>query len=742
MDAVIGTPAETAGVAPGDRGVAAAAVEALPPECPLAMPEQSLWDAATAPPGKTAPRFLALRRFLVFGATAALTGLGAYEMYEVLKVAGLTVAEGVLLALFVLLFAWIAFSLVSTLIGFVAVLAGRDRTLGIDPEAPLPALSARTAVLLPTYNEDPHRVMARLEAIRESLVETGQGDRFDFFVLSDTTDPNVWILEEAVHRDLVARTGATNVFYRHRADNTARKAGNISEWTTRFGGAYAHMLVLDADSLMTGDTIVRMAAAMERHPSVGLIQTFPVIIDGTTPFARIQQFAGRVYGPLIARGIAWWHGSDSNYWGHNAIIRVAAFAGQAGLPLLPGPKPFGGHILSHDFVEAALMRRGGWGVHMAPGLSGSYEECPPSLTDYAVRDRRWCQGNLQHLGVLPARGLHWLSRLHLLTGIGSYITSPLWLLFLLLGILLSLQAQFIKPEYFPSGFSLFPRWPSVQDPIRAAWVFAGTMGMLILPKILGWITVVARRSERRGCGGVVRSFLGVIFETIVTSLIAPIMMLLQSRSVGEILLGRDAGWNAQQRKAGEAQLAVLVRGYGSHVLLGVLLGAAAWAVSAPLLLWMTPVVVGLVLAIPTVAFTASERIGAALRRMGLLLIPEESTPPPILSRVHEIEAAAYGPPAGGDGLLMLRGDADLLDAHCAMLPAKKPRRRGEVDLPLVVGLAKIDDAESVADASGLLSSSEKLAVLRDRRAVARLMALPADARTTPLADETRTLRPN
>ncbi|WP_408090434.1 glucans biosynthesis glucosyltransferase MdoH [Rhodoplanes sp. SY1] len=688
----------------------------LPPERPLAMPEQSLWrpTGTTAPAPESRPR-TGLRRLLVFGATAALTAGGAWEMYQVLQVQGLTAPEAAVLGLFVSLFAWIAFSLVSSVIGFVAILGGPDRTLGIDTTAPLPELSTRTAVLLPTYNEDPHRVMSRLQAIVESIAATGQSDHFDFFVLSDTTDPEVWIREEAAYLALLERTDSTRIYYRHRRENVARKAGNIAEWTTRFGGAYAHMLVLDADSLMTGDTVVRLAGAMESHPGAGLIQTFPVVLAGTTLFARIQQFAGRVYGPLIARGIAWWHGAESNYWGHNAIIRVEAFAGQAGMPLLPGRKPFGGHILSHDFVEAALMRRAGWGVHMAPSLGGSFEECPPSLTEYAVRDRRWCQGNLQHLGVLPARGLHWVSRLHLLTGIGSYVTSPLWLVFLLVGLLISLQAQFVKPEYFPSGFSLFPQWPA-QDPVRAAWVFAGTMGILVVPKLLGWIAAMTQASERRGIGGVIRSLASLILETLVTSLIAPIMMLLQSRAVAEILLGRDAGWQAQQRDAGRTDLRLLSRLYGSHVMLGLLLGGGAYAVSAPLLLWMTPVVAGLVLAIPTVAVTSSERVGHALRRAGLLLIPEEREPPAVLLRAQALAAAPAGPET--PALVRLAEDAGLRDAHLAMLDEKPARRKGDVDVALVVARARAAEADTITEAAALLTAKETFAILADRDALA------------------------
>src|SRR5262245_48446055 len=376
------------------------------------------------------------------------------------------------------------------------------------------------------------------------------------------------------------------------------------------------MIVLDADSLMTGDTIVRLAAAMEKFPHVGLIQTLPVVVNSDTLFARVQQFAGRVYGPTVARGIAWWHGSEGNYWGHNAIIRVRAFADSAGLPLLAGPKPFGGHILSHDFVEAGLMRRAGWAIYMAPHVRGSYEECPPTLTDFAARDRRWCQGNLQHIGVVPGKGLHWVSRLHLLMGIGSYLTSPLWLLFLVLGIALALQAQFIRPEYFPRGFSLFPQWPA-QDPVRAAWVFAGTMGILFLPKLLGFIATAFRRSERRGCGGGARLAISTLAEAIMSALIAPIMMLMQSKAVLDVLLGRDAGWLAQRRGLGGPIRGELVRSYGRATLLGTALGISAYVVSPSLFLWMIPVVLGLLLAIPIAAASSSHRLGSALRSRGL-----------------------------------------------------------------------------------------------------------------------------
>ena len=249
------------------------------------------------------------------------------------------------------------------------------------------------------------------------------------------------------------------------------------------------MVILDADSLMTGEALVQLVAAMEAHPQVGLIQTLPLVVNRHTLFARAQQFAARVYGPVIAAGVAYWHRGDSSYWGHNAIIRTRAFIAHAGLPDLPGQPPFGGPILSHDFVEAALLRRAGWKVYLVPEITGSYEESPPSLLDFADRDRRWCQGNLQHSRLLTARGLYWLSRLHLVLGIMSYLASPIWLLFIILGLLLALQAHFLRPEYFPQEFALFPTWP-VFDPERAVRLFSGTMGVLLAPKLFGYVLVL------------------------------------------------------------------------------------------------------------------------------------------------------------------------------------------------------------------------------------------------------------
>lgn len=693
----------------------------LPPEAPIAMPEQSLRGARPkAPLIAERPRTLPARRAFILFVTLAMTAVAADQMYQVLAVSTLTVLESIVLVLFVILFAWIAFSSASALVGFALSLFGRDRALNINLNDALPELTARHALLAPTYNETPSRVTARLQAIYESVAESGRLAHFDFFVLSDSTDPNNWLQEEAQYLALVERTKSSQIFYRHRRDNTARKAGNIGEWVTRFGGRYQSMLILDADSLMTGDTIVRITAAMEQNPHLGLIQTLPLIVNGRSLFARLQQFAGRLYGPMLARGVAWWHGPESNYWGHNASIRVKAFAEHAGLPLLPGRKPFGGHILSHDFVEAALMRRAGWAIVMAPGLLGSYEESPPSIAEYAARDRRWCQGNLQHIKVLTAHRLHVISRLHFLTGIGAYLTAPLWFLFLVVGILISLQAHFIRPEYFPKGFSLFPQWPE-EDPIRAAWVFVGTMGVLIAPKLLAFVVALVHRSERRGFGGVLAGFVSVLIEIVLSGLLAPTMMLVQSGAVVGVLTGRDSGWQVQRRDDGSVPLSELASRFGRLTLVGILLAAAAYAVSLSLFFWMTPVTLGLLLAIPLAVVTARTDAGSVLRTVRLLLIPEERDPPKILARANELAVVLQddGVPLGE----LLRRDRTLRQAHLNMLTPAQPRRRGDIDTDLAIAKAKMAELETMEETLKALTPGETRALLSDPQGFKALLAM-------------------
>ena len=627
--------------------VADAGQAILPAEAPMSMPEQSFKDGRLqVPRQRTAPRMMALRRFYILGGTAAMTIAATVMMWTVLAMNGISVLEACLLVLFVALFAWIALSFSGAVAGFLTAVFDRGYKLGIDPDQPLPVVHTRTALLMPTYNEDPRRLLAGLQAIYESVADTGQLAQFDFFVLSDTRREDIGLAEEQAFAALCDAVGGhERLFYRRRGDNSGRKAGNIADWVRRFGGGYPQMLILDADSLMTGDTIVRLVAGMEHNPDVGLIQTLPAVIGGRTLFARMQQFGGRVYGPVIGRGVAWWHGAESNYWGHNAIIRTQAFAENAGLPALPGREPFGGHVLSHDFVEAALMRRGGWATHMVPYLKGSYEEGPPTLTDMLVRDRRWCQGNLQHAKVVGSKGLHWVSRMHMMIGIGHYFTAPMWGMLMLVGIAIPLFQGGID---FNEMLHLSPGvyWRH-QDEEKVIRMFAITMVVLLTPKVLGYIAMLLDRVDRRGCGGGIRALLSMLLETVLAALMAPVVMYVQSRGVAEVLAGKDSGWDAQQRDDGGISWPALIRGYGGLSVFGLFMGTLAYAVSPSLAAWMAPVVVGMVLAIPVVALTSSRSAGTVMHRLRLMEIPEETAPPKVLVRAAELRKAAAEHPTLG-----------------------------------------------------------------------------------------------
>lgn len=619
----------------------------LPAEVPMVMPEQSFRDGRLqVPRQRTAPRLMALRRFYILGGTAAMTIAATVMMWKVLAMNGISVLEACLLVLFVALFAWIALSFSGAVAGFLTAVFDRGYKLGIDPDQPLPVVHTRTALLMPTYNEDPRRLLAGLQAIYESVADTGQLAQFDFYVLSDTRREDIGAAEEQAFDALCDAVGGHDrLFYRRRGDNSGRKAGNIADWVRRFGGGYPQMLILDADSLMTGDTIVRLVAGMEHNPDVGLIQTLPAVIGGRTLFARMQQFGGRVYGPVIGRGVAWWHGAESNYWGHNAIIRTQAFAENAGLPALPGRQPFGGHVLSHDFVEAALMRRGGWATHMVPYLKGSYEEGPPTLTDMLVRDRRWCQGNLQHAKVVGSRGLHWVSRMHMMIGIGHYFTAPMWGMLMLVGIAIPLFQGGID---FNEVLHLSPGvyWRH-QDEEKVIRMFAITMVVLLTPKVLGYVAMLLDREDRRGCGGGIRALLSMLLETLLAALMAPVVMYVQSRGVAEVLAGKDSGWDAQQRDDGGISWPALIRGYGGLSVFGLFMGTLAYAVSPSLAAWMAPVVVGMVLAIPVVALTSSRSAGTLMHRLRLMEIPEETAPPKVLVRAAQLRQAAADHKAHG-----------------------------------------------------------------------------------------------
>jgi membrane glycosyltransferase len=714
----------------------AATAPAMPREAPLAMPIQSLRRFSRSERREwtdpTRARTPWLERLFVFGGALALTVYGFREMYGVVEVGVITPLEWALVGLFVLTFSWICLAFTSSVLGF-AWLVFRARA-----PTPLPrALNAKTAIIMPIYNEAPARVFAAMQAIYEDVESTGLGDSFDYFFLSDTTNSDIWIAEERALLAMRERFPASRLFYRRRRKNVSRKAGNVADFVTRWGAGYPQMVVLDADSLMTADAIVRLAAAMETDPDAGIIQSLPLIVNRNTLFARLQQFAARVAGPVIAAGLTLWMGRDGNYWGHNAIIRTRAFADHCGMPDLAGRPPFGGHILSHDFVEAALMRRAGWAVYMLPTLGGSFEESPPSLIDLATRDRRWCQGNLQHIRILPSKGFVLASRQHFFTGIMGYLSSPLWMAQLIVGIVLVLQSKYIRPEYFTADFSLFPAWPRF-DFERALRLFEFTIVILLAPKILGMIAALIDGPTRRGCGGAVRLVLSTLIEILVSAAIAPIMMLIQSGSVAQILSGRDTGWDPQRRDDGSIPFGSIARRHRAHTVLGFITLGAAALLSPSLVLWMSPTIAGLILSIPLSWASGQLWIGAALRRFGLLTTPEETHTPDIIRRSNalaaELERSGHD---AEDGIRAIVADPNFRQAHESFLPEAGRRRRGEIDVEEAVATAKLNDARSLDEACSWLKPKERLAVLNDRALISLLVRLSATPEASAPADNGR-----
>jgi membrane glycosyltransferase len=603
------------------------------------MPVQDFWTA----PSRIASKWTEAEAWQLghFALAAAMVVFAGVVGYDAMATQGITALGVFSLVLFQVLFAWIAYALASALVGF-----------GVSLTAPTPSLAAsgrsrpdlRTAILMPVHNEDPDEVGDRLFNMLRSLRDVGAEAAFDVFILSDSRDSAIISREAETFVRLRRKASAEGrLFYRRRSENIGRKAGNIADWVRRFGGAYAYMVVLDADSVMDGDTLVRLADMMDRQPATGLIQTVPRLVNRLSLFARVQQFSSRLYGPMLSEGLAHSSGSAGNYWGHNAIIRVGAFASAAGLPRLGGPRPWGGEILSHDFIEAALLRRAGWAVHLTPELEGSFEECPPTLPDLLVRDRRWCQGNLQHLPLIGARGLHWISRLHLAKGVLTYVMPLMWILFLLTGAARSAEATYQRAAPY-DDYAL--------DMLK--WLLAVSLLSLFVPRAMALFRALVRPEERAAWGSPWRLALGVVIEAAVSALLAPILMTSQSLAVVEILLGRDSGWSAQQRGDGVLAWSAALRRHLSHTLAGVALGAIAVIAAPEAALWTAPVVFGLIFSIPIAVLTSDPRIGARLKGFGLLSTPEELAPPAILSGLAPQEPQRSGAGVAGIAPLVAR----------------------------------------------------------------------------------------
>jgi membrane glycosyltransferase len=589
------------------------------------------------------------RRALFFGLTFSSSILATFLMLDILNANGLTLAEHLALPLFFILFTWIAGAFWTAIAGFVIRLKGGDKAVPHPADVAGRPVQGRTALILCTYNEDFEHVAAGIDAIWTSLMKEPEQAQFDFFILSDTRKADIAAQEETGWKKLVRRHNARGrIFYRRREKNTSRKAGNVADFVTKWGAGYEYMVVLDADSVMSGNAVVTLAKLMDASPQVGLLQTLPSPAGRETLFARLQQFAARLNSQMLSSGLAFWQLSESNYWGHNAIIRVRAFAQYCALPRLPGSEPFGGEILSHDFVEAALMRKAGYQVWMVPDLEGSWEQVPSNLIDFAARDRRWAQGNLQHLGVMPLKGLHWVSRIHMITGVLAYVTSPLWMIVLILSSIVTCQEAIRGYQYFePGTYSLFPSWPEYRTG-EIAVLLSVTIVVLLLPKLLGAILALVNPVQRKLFGGTRNILKSLLAEQVFSMLLAPAMMIFHSSFVLQTLSGIVVKWDAQARDDRGISFKEAFKRMKWHVAIGLVWGAVILALAPRFIWWMLPVIAGLLLSPPLAVLTSRATVGHRLRERGYFLTPEETDTPVELRGIEAVNTPEYHAPPTAD----------------------------------------------------------------------------------------------
>jgi len=635
------------------------------------------------------------RRWAVALVTLSISLLGFWLMLDVTGSGGWTPLKMAEIGLFALLFTSLSFGFTQAFLGFLVLAEGREPlkiTNTLDNSIPL----AATAVVMPVYNEDTQTVFGNIRAVYDSLRERGELAPYDFYILSDSTDPAKAVEEGMAWADLCRQTnGFGKIHYRRRKLPVNRKSGNIADFCRRWGYRYRYMVVLDADSVMTGQAVSSLVRLMEANPRAGIIQTMPRLVKAETVFGRIQQFASRLYAPVFAAGLNFWQQGVGNYWGHNAIIRVLPFLASCGLPVLPGKAPIGGKILSHDFVEAALMLDAGWQVWFAYDLDGSYEELPPNLTEYVKRDRRWCQGNLQHMWFLLARNIQPISRIHLVQGILAYVSAPLLVLFVAIG---AIQAGI---DRFHGHVGTFPS-------ASAAVLLAMTASLLFGPKILSVMHLFSRpRAEIDAFGGRAKVLAGVVLETLFSVLTTPVLVWFHSRFVMKNLEGKTVLWNTQNR-GGDAgpRWGDIVREYWPLPLVGAGVTVLAWLISPTYLAWLSPLLVGLFLAIPVAKLSGDTYL---FRR--LFLTPEEIRPPVELSVRFELQLR------DGDQFIHAVLDPFYNAVHISLQHERKTISSEEEDYGVRLAVRLFEGGP------GVLSAQEKRALLSDGPAMALLHTL-------------------
>jgi membrane glycosyltransferase len=544
------------------------------------------------------------RRFVAALAAAVYAGLLLW-LGALLSHGGWSAADAAILAAFAVAAPWNVLGVCNAALGFWLLHGRRD---GLSQAAPFIAageggahLTQRIAMLMTIRNEDAARAIGRLRAVRESVDRTGEGGWFDWFVLSDTDDPTIAAEEEAAVAAWRAEAGADRLHYRRRADNRGYKAGNIRDFCERFGAGFEFMVPLDADSLMDGETLLFMARICEAHPRLGILQSLVVGAPSRSAFARIFQFGMRHGMRSYTMGASWWSGDCGPFWGHNAIVRIAPFHEHCGLPSLKN----GRDILSHDQIEAVLMRRAGFESRAFPIETGSYEENPPTLLDFVTRDLRWCRGNMQYIGLWGLPGLLPMSRFQLFCAVSMFIGAPAWTAIILLAPLAAAQAA----SDFPSG------------PLKVFYLLF--LALHVSPKLAGFADVALTRGGLQRYGGAFRFFLGAAIELVSSFVVGATTSFNVSLLLISLPFGRPLDWGRQSRDAHGLSVYDAARALWPHALFGVGLLALGLAVSPQLLIWSLPVTFGYLAAIPFAVATASPRLGACFAKIGLFSTPEE-----------------------------------------------------------------------------------------------------------------------
>jgi membrane glycosyltransferase len=572
----------------------------------------------------------ALFAALVGATTAGLLWLAAFAVPP--RSAGATL----FLVLFTVTLPWSVVGFWNAIIGFLIMSGCRDPVATVNPLAACirsdERVTALTAILMCVRDETPDQVTRNLTPLLDGLVAAHVAHLFHLYVLSDTSDPETIVGEEACFSAFIAKWRDTiSLTYRRRTANIGFKAGNIRDFCDRWGADHELAVTLDADSFVPAETILRLVRIMQANPMLGILQTLVIGLPSMSAFARLFQFGMRLGMRSYTLGGAWWQGDCGPYWGHNAILRLKPFVMHCHLPVLPEGGPLGGHILSHDQVEAALMRRAGYEVRVLPVEGISWEENPPTLMEYISRDLRWCQGNMQYWRLLSLPGLKPVSRFQLIFAILMYCGSPAWMGLVAIG---ALAIAFADTATAPAA--------GVGLGVGSA-LFAIMLLMIFAPKIASSADVLMRRSVRRSYGGAAQFILNVASETLFSFLLSPVMALTHTVFLFRLfLLGRGGAWNSQKRQSHAVPWRLAFVRLWPHTLAGLAVITGAAATTASDIGYALMVAGGLALSVPFAAVTAAPSVGALLARIGVGRIPEETEPPIMLLplRLPALKASA------------------------------------------------------------------------------------------------------